>query len=174
MTKKTEEQLKPCPFCGTEYLDTLNPYGWFRLGDSYFIRCGNPDCFAEIECETPEEVIRRWNRRSAHEAAKSEGVSDEQVKALADLIRRSYHRGQRTFEQIAREALEAAAPHVQQTEVQARDAARWRAVRDPKDAMHGDPYVMQVGQYGMPEPVLLDEADRVADAAIDKQKGETT
>jgi len=129
------------------------------------------------------EGLRRYAERklAAHEAAKSECVSDAAVEAVAQQISEYAdipwdtvlpHQKIEALE-CARLALEAAAPHMQQTEAQARDAARWRAVRAPVDAIEGDPYVVQVGRFNIAEPVLLTEADRVADAAIAKQKGES-
>lgn len=57
-------QLKPCPFCGCEGFET-SPFlkGFTDL--TWVVRCGNPDCNAEVVVATAfsENAVERWNRR---------------------------------------------------------------------------------------------------------------
>jgi len=51
----TEEELKPCPFFGSSFID-LNRGGWW-------VWCG--ECGAEGSVkETREEALAAWNRRA--------------------------------------------------------------------------------------------------------------
>lgn len=50
------ENLKPCPFCGSEEVIMEDGYGLF------YVRCA--DCGASASyCETDEEAISAWNER---------------------------------------------------------------------------------------------------------------
>lgn len=56
------EELKPCPFCGSNFIFG----GPFQIGRGgplhYAYKCA--DCFAEGPiCDTEEEAISAWNRR---------------------------------------------------------------------------------------------------------------
>lgn len=55
------EELKPCPFCGSKAFITR-----FEQGvDAYYVVCGNPECAAGIGLEKPEaEAIAAWNARA--------------------------------------------------------------------------------------------------------------
>lgn len=58
--------LLPCPFCGSP-VDNLPemPFPTTRARDCWCARCGNPDCSVEMFGNTAEEVLTRWNRRTA-------------------------------------------------------------------------------------------------------------
>lgn len=70
----SEEELKPCPFCGND-----NPQLWcMGLGDEgpepggedvCLVQCGSDEvgtdiyCGASVEATSREGAIRQWNRR---------------------------------------------------------------------------------------------------------------
>jgi hypothetical protein len=56
--------LKPCPFCGTSDDFEGSPFPTGRASDRWCVRCGNPNCNAEVVGYTPEEAIRFWNTRA--------------------------------------------------------------------------------------------------------------
>lgn len=56
-----EIELKPCPFCGGEAIDTYNTH------HKYIIYCENENCMMnqnEVGYESLEEAIEAWNRRA--------------------------------------------------------------------------------------------------------------
>jgi hypothetical protein len=60
MTKHID--LLPCPFCGNTQDDFEDsPFG--KPG-CYVVRCGNPNCNADVVGKTPEDAIKKWNRRT--------------------------------------------------------------------------------------------------------------
>ena len=75
------EELKPCPFCGSE----ARPV--FR-GRTNYVVCSNEEgCWCGMTCPvtTPEEAARIWNRRTnAKELVAMINVSDEQVRRMVD------------------------------------------------------------------------------------------
>lgn len=78
------ENLKPCPFCGTdledyprvmtvhkarseEYLKALLEHKLFQGSDAYFVvECGRCGSTGKREI-TAEKAIEAWNRRTVHE-----------------------------------------------------------------------------------------------------------
>lgn len=51
--------LRPCPFCGGE-AETV------RVGDMYYVRCGNNDCPVVVETNNyyaEYDAISAWNTR---------------------------------------------------------------------------------------------------------------
>ena len=52
------EEIKPCPFCGSEAVIGA----WYEYGEP-FIECSNPRCGAHIELYSSDLNIRAWNRR---------------------------------------------------------------------------------------------------------------
>lgn len=73
----------PCPFCGCDHADnaTNAPFPSRAFGARYWTaRCGNPSCGADVEGETEQDALNRWNRRPAT-------VSVEAVLALVALWR---------------------------------------------------------------------------------------
>ena len=52
-------ELKPCPFCGSERLD-LN----MEIQGGYYVEC--QDCFASLSWSyrTPDEAAKAWNTRA--------------------------------------------------------------------------------------------------------------
>lgn len=63
---KTEEELKPCPFCGGEPFLAIH-YGYSVDYDDYSINiyeCGCSKCDISYKCRwDKDEVINLWNRR---------------------------------------------------------------------------------------------------------------
>lgn len=51
----SEEELKPCPFCGNDDISLDDDGNWF-------VYCMSFDC-ASIECVDKERAIEAWNRR---------------------------------------------------------------------------------------------------------------
>lgn len=134
---------------------------------------------------TPWTAINAKDAIAAYEAAR-EQASEEATNAIAVRINHAYWAGAvdgykcGVDEDIAglNKIVDARNDQIrtffndrEKTEAQARAAERWRAVRSPVDAVKGDPYIVVVGRHNVVTPVLLDEADSVADAAIAKQKG---
>nr|DAK97104.1 MAG TPA: restriction alleviation protein [Caudoviricetes sp.] len=62
------EELKPCPFCGSEKVDCFwdDPYDGYH-GDCgrYRTICNN--CYAEIVRKEKQSAIEAWNRRESDE-----------------------------------------------------------------------------------------------------------
>lgn len=65
-------ELSDCPFCGNSDMDEDEgvyprgprlPDGTMVPGHFFIVRCGNPSCNAEVEDETREKAVARWNRR---------------------------------------------------------------------------------------------------------------
>lgn len=57
------EELKPCPFCGSE--------AWLFEGEGkeFFVYCTNHDCNAEGRImDDRAKAVRRWNRRVPNDA----------------------------------------------------------------------------------------------------------
>jgi ssDNA-binding Zn-finger/Zn-ribbon topoisomerase 1 len=54
-------ELKPCPFCGSEV--TLV---YWKAAAEWFIRCPNGDCiFNNLDDnDGPERLVREWNNRA--------------------------------------------------------------------------------------------------------------
>ena len=51
-------ELKPCPFCGCEDIET---FGFW--GDLFYVQCTN--CTGSVgACDTAEEAEEEWNRRA--------------------------------------------------------------------------------------------------------------
>lgn len=61
------EELKPCPFCGGTYVDTLN------CGDgTWTVECSG-GCTAQLENNlTEKDAIDAWNTRPTEKAAREE------------------------------------------------------------------------------------------------------
>lgn len=60
------EELKPCPFCGSE--DVVDGSSRHSLGVDIYVKCTN--CNAKVQiCEEygQDELYKRWNRRVADE-----------------------------------------------------------------------------------------------------------
>jgi Lar family restriction alleviation protein len=54
------EDLKPCPFCGSNALELQNLVG----DDDFFVSC--EDCgIQQIANHTSDEAVQKWNRRAA-------------------------------------------------------------------------------------------------------------
>jgi hypothetical protein len=53
-----DEELKPCPFCGSKAQ-------YYGECDMVWIRCSNHDCRAERSCRSdkPEDAVKNWNER---------------------------------------------------------------------------------------------------------------
>ena len=65
------EELKPCPFCGSEarLLDEAD-YNYRKIGgEDYTVGCKNPDCLVFVTdmdlVGSKEDCIRLWNQRWA-------------------------------------------------------------------------------------------------------------
>ena len=63
--KAYEEQLKPCPFCGSN-ARIKNGFGWWWVG------CANSRDKCKVTChtyqyESPEEAVEAWNKRGGEE-----------------------------------------------------------------------------------------------------------
>lgn len=54
------DELKPCPFCGSEHIltATQKPVG---MGECFIVKCF--DCSAEIKRTAKRKAIEAWNRR---------------------------------------------------------------------------------------------------------------
>lgn len=53
------EELKPCPFCGSEGKPRRVFQDWWK------VRCTNKECGGNIRrFKTKEEALAAWNRRS--------------------------------------------------------------------------------------------------------------
>lgn len=64
-TNNALPELLPCPFCG---LDVNDDEGCFPAGGAcggYYVRCGNPNCHADLWDYTKVGVIEKWNRRAS-------------------------------------------------------------------------------------------------------------
>lgn len=54
------EELKPCPFCGSKYVYVHTE------DDIFYCECDNSDCyvsFCDNSCDTLDEAIEQWNKR---------------------------------------------------------------------------------------------------------------
>lgn len=60
-----KKDLKPCPFCGCEYINV----NYIKEGQ-IFIEC--PKCGVETKIMPEHEAIEMWNRRSGNSDAKEE------------------------------------------------------------------------------------------------------
>lgn len=60
----TGNKLKPCPFCGCEFINVMKiKEDGFRDTSGYFLEC--PECEIETPIyDTLEEAIEKWNRRT--------------------------------------------------------------------------------------------------------------
>lgn len=58
----SEEELKPCPFCGSEAKHYYDDNGWMNTD---WVSCENDDCGAQT-ClhESKELALAAWNRRT--------------------------------------------------------------------------------------------------------------
>jgi Lar family restriction alleviation protein len=56
------EQIKPCPFCGSEAKIQDAFYDCMH----YWVQCTNDDCKAQSwsQEDSPDGAIERWNRRT--------------------------------------------------------------------------------------------------------------
>ena len=54
-------EIKPCPFCGDENIDT-----WDIRQEKYFCYCENCGCQGPTG-KTEQEAIEAWNRRAGEE-----------------------------------------------------------------------------------------------------------
>jgi hypothetical protein len=88
MTETTNDQLKPCPFCGT-------PAKWFKTGRDIGIECGEEsDCPGNAQTDTyapehREACVRTWNRRAA--TAPAQPVDERKAFALPPLPHTTYN-----------------------------------------------------------------------------------
>lgn len=57
--------LLPCPFCGNKDMD--GDEGVFEIGPCWYVRCGDPSCFAEVMRDFKDEAIGAWNRRATND-----------------------------------------------------------------------------------------------------------
>ena len=57
------ENIKPCPFCGSDakYYEISREYT--KSDNRYFISCTNNECGAIIDMDSKSEVISAWNKR---------------------------------------------------------------------------------------------------------------
>lgn len=85
------ENLKPCPFCGSNNLITLghgiyNPTTKIKAKDTHSIMCqGCSSCWYPLDENTIEnetEVIKRWNTRAEQAARKEPIVESEKANFL--------------------------------------------------------------------------------------------
>ena len=54
-------KLKPCPFCGSKYVEIIKPFN-----KEYQVQCG--DCYATSCVETtPKKAVKAWNMRAKNE-----------------------------------------------------------------------------------------------------------
>lgn len=59
----TGNKLKPCPFCGCEFINVMKIKGDGFRACGYFLEC--PECEIETPIyDTLEEAIEKWNRRA--------------------------------------------------------------------------------------------------------------
>lgn len=58
------EELKPCPFCGSQHIltATQKPFG---MAEYFMIKCF--DCSAEITRSTKRKAIKAWEMRTDNE-----------------------------------------------------------------------------------------------------------
>jgi Lar family restriction alleviation protein len=67
------EELKPCPFCGSaEYLTAKKPDGW--QGDTAYVRCISCDC--QMFGSDTADAGMRWNKREPPKSI-SDDTSDD-------------------------------------------------------------------------------------------------
>ena len=92
----TENQLKPCPFCGSNYINLGNRPNYKRIAPIsgivyefyYFVRCMK--CKCELQGDNNlTEVIERWNTRKYKEDIEldektTEETAEERVNKLTD------------------------------------------------------------------------------------------
>ena len=59
-------EIKPCPFCGSDSLD--GPHRVDYMGDyyqpHYWLECEKCPAGMQVEGETPNGLIKAWNKRS--------------------------------------------------------------------------------------------------------------
>ena len=54
------DELKPCPFCGSENIDLAS---YAKKNDMWFVQCDG--CFATFPMfDTKTEAMQSWNRRA--------------------------------------------------------------------------------------------------------------
>ena len=58
----SDEELKPCPFCGSTKIYVYVPT-MYEIGNDASVNCENPLCGAEVRGESSKEAIAKWNRR---------------------------------------------------------------------------------------------------------------
>lgn len=58
----SDEELKPCPFCGSEDVREFTPSA-YEIGDGAEVRCQNPLCEAGVHGNTIKVARAKWNRR---------------------------------------------------------------------------------------------------------------
>ena len=56
-------ELKPCPFCGSDFVKLLTQTGLYPLPLYKGYRAVVCQCGAFVKARTEEEAIERWNRR---------------------------------------------------------------------------------------------------------------
>jgi hypothetical protein len=97
MSDTTNDQLMPCPFCGT-------PAKWFKTGRDIGIECGEEsDCPGNAQTDTyapehREACVRTWNRRAA--TAPAQPVDERKALIIDQVVAAfdKYRSGIRDFE----------------------------------------------------------------------------
>lgn len=60
----TDEDIKPCPFCGGGKRDKYKPLVQkIAESDRYYVQCGYCNLRAPISCTTKQGAIQWWNIR---------------------------------------------------------------------------------------------------------------
>lgn len=64
------EQMKPCPFCGSEHIVLCGHDGKKKTAPECWVACG--DCGATTNTTAfPERAVQFWNRRSPTDKERS-------------------------------------------------------------------------------------------------------
>lgn len=64
----SKEELKPCPFCGSEGEVEIDPCpGSSSLVPYKYVVCSNNDCFMRMGAEASYITIEEWNTRASVE-----------------------------------------------------------------------------------------------------------
>jgi hypothetical protein len=150
----TDEQLKPCPFCGgaveLEQANLRGAHRWWGVVCRNTINLGGTCAVEQIPSASPEAATERWNRRAAVRGEDAANVSQEDCDARIrkwrgafDVMHRRAMNAEANVRELVSQARAASTQPVAQTD-DARDAARWRKGKE-------------IGYFAVSDEVTLDQ-----------------